>query len=187
MTQKLVVVLLSGYSRSGKDEAAKHLRMYGFRHLSFAEALKKEVSSIYKVPYHKTLTQEGKASTFGEGTTTTVRDLLIKHGREMRDVDADYWANKTHQDIIQDNVNKKFVISDTRYMNEIRVMERNELFHVKTLRIDRYDKSPVDDPSETQLDLYPFDDTIQNKGTLEEFEAAIDDYIWKWPFDDIPC
>jgi hypothetical protein len=65
-----------------------------------------------------------------------------------------------------------YVISDARYKNEINSLKATGA-NVITLRINRFDTSPSNDPSERDLDNFEFDSVISNRGTLDDLYLAV--------------
>lgn len=113
------IVLVSGFSKSGKDVFADFLVKHNCIKYSFAEELKIHVAKKYNFDYNLTQTQEGKStlinsdwiksnnSTLTTNTTTnttisnttisnttTIRDLLIAEACTFRLKNPNYYAIK---------------------------------------------------------------------------------------------
>ena len=78
-----MILLLSGWSKSGKSTVAEILsQRYGAKVYAFADELKKMVAEEFQFPFEWTQTQEGKQQLAPNGKT--VRELLIQRGQEIR-------------------------------------------------------------------------------------------------------
>jgi hypothetical protein len=117
-----MIIAFTGYSLSGKDEAAKGLK--GFQRRAFADALKQEVQAFcisnYKInPLNCTPAEK-----------EFIRTLLVHHGRAMRQIQADYWIQHVAASMrVIDQLSTArmselkpipadFAITDCRYLNE---------------------------------------------------------------------
>jgi len=94
----------------------------------------------------------------------TPRALCILKGSTMRSVDPDYWVK---QAVAQAQPGGLYVISDLRYVNEARTLKSSDA-RIITIRINRFETSPSQDPSECDLDDYKFDYVFNNKTSLEQ-------------------
>jgi hypothetical protein len=99
----------------------------------------------------------------------TPRALAILVGSCMRSVNPNFWVEKA---LAQCQPGGFYVIADCRYKNEADTIKRTDA-KVITVRINRFDTSPSDDPSERDLDDYQFDKVINNKHSLEEFTKLV--------------
>lgn len=177
------IVLVNGFSSSGKDTFSDFLVKIGhnFIKYAFADELKLEISNKYKFDYKLTLTQEGK-NTYINTLNSTVRDLLISEAKKVTKQNPDFYAIKLVEKIkfankIQDyrgELNGNLVISDWRFLNEYEYIT-NEFKNYKiiTVRINRSKISPVNSKSENYLNDFNFDYTIDNIGTLSDFYKVI--------------
>lgn len=167
------IILLSGWATSGKDLLADFLlKNKGYTQFAFAISLKKQVSDHYNFDYNLTLSQEGKNKKIGN---YTIRELLISYAKIERNKNQDVFAQYTSKEIkLYDSYKNKrgeqlsdIVISDVRYHNEIDFIKKQFYNNSKiiTIRLNRHLCSPINSESETQLDDYKFDYTIENKGT----------------------
>ena len=168
------VVLLCGWSGSGKDFIADCFTHYGFSKLSFACELKKIVAMKYNIPIEMTYTQEGKRQRV-EGTEKTVRDLLIQEGQEIRSKKGTGYFAELVADLIKEKSLKRVVISDWRFPIELETLQtifnnENARFHAIRIVHHKQHKSPVDDTyTENQLDRYPYMEIFENPGTFSSF------------------
>jgi hypothetical protein len=156
------IVLLSGWIGSGKDYVGDIIeKEYGYRKDKIAKSLKDEVSNKYNISRKLLETQEGKRTVFEKGET--YRDLLIRHGEEMREKDKYYWV----KNIVSED-SASIVISDWRFIEEYKYLE-NSGSNIITIRIDRFDKINTECKTEHALDNFEFDYKISNSlGTTRE-------------------
>jgi dephospho-CoA kinase len=221
------IILLSGYSESGKDYFADFLvKNHKYIKLSFANELKKYTAKKYKFNYSLTQTQEGKKTLITvpqelkkqvtkstEIVKKSVRDLLIEDAVYLRNKEgADVFAKYLSGDIVYNDLTslnqnqqlKNIVISDFRFpiemsylkwkfhggnfkqseysysnfvIDRIKNIATSNNTKIISVRINRFDKSPVNSTSETQLDDYDFDYIIDNKSTIEDYEKKIKNFI----------
>lgn len=175
------ILLLSGYSTSGKDLLADYIvQSRPFCKMAFATELKIRVSKKYDIPYNLTLTQKGKSQLFNG---ITIRQLLITEATKMRELDELFWVKHVSKEIknkiiftekypelYPENANPNVVISDTRFPNEIEYIKNNFPGHnVVTIRINRHTVSPVNSETEYKLDNYNFDYYIENNSDIPDF------------------
>lgn len=179
------IIALSGYARSGKDEAAKILvEEFGFTRVAFADKLRdflyalNPIVDVDAARMRKTLYYvQDVVDSFGwDGYKETpygpeIRRLLQRLGTEA--------GRQTLWDTIWIDValtghpeDAKLVVSDARFFNEFdAVRERGG----EIWRIERNGVGPANDhPSETEAVNYPYFATyIHNDGTLEEYRKSV--------------
>lgn len=176
-----IIVLLSGWAGSGKDTTADYLcDNFGFKRFAFADALKTTVSKQFNVPVDMMNTHKGKQSTLDQYGGITVRQLLIREGELARSKDIDVWAKVIIQEIKDSMVegrSKRFVISDWRLETEYKAMltafDKDALI---TMRIVRWEKPPIDDKTETNLDTFTFDETLDNTHGKDILRKQVDEW-----------
>jgi len=190
----ITVIMLSGWMQSGKDTVGDYLcASFGFRRFAFADVLKDEVATTYNIPRSHLDDQELKSRIhFSSGLK--VREILIRHGQERRQQDADYWINKVI-DNIEEATNQeefprnKIVITDWRFPNEYATMKKYlDKNHDDVLfgwRINRWKEAPLVDPTEISLDAFPFDRVFANFGTIEELQAQIRETMYSIGDDNV--
>jgi hypothetical protein len=192
---KMKVLAISGWKGSGKDTLANYLiEDHGFKRIAFADPLKDAVAKEFGIPrewcddphfkerplfqypvqardwFSKNITffmANELVSTFW-----TPRALCILKGSTMRSVDPDYWVK---QAVAQMKPDGKYVITDLRYRNEATTLRQCVGEALTTVRINRFADSPSSDPSERDLDVFEFDQYIDNTEgtTLDElYEQA---------------
>jgi hypothetical protein len=123
---------------------------------------------------------KGELAQVGSYKYWTPRALCILEGSVKRSVTSNYWTRrvidniKTYETNIADS---NFVISDLRYKSE--VAQLREAFEDKllTVRINRFETSPSNDPSERDLDDHKFDLIIDNTGTLDQLKIQVEEKI----------
>lgn len=106
----------------------------------------------------------------------TPRALMIAEGSIKRSVDPDFWAKKA----IEKAENEKIiVVPDWRYESELQAVRKTLSKEDKliTIRVNRFESTTSQDPSERGLDKYKFDYVIENKGTLQEFLVKINNIL----------
>lgn len=188
-----MIIGLSGYARSGKDEAAKGLERIGFHRVAFADKLRE---FLYK------LNPILPSVSFGQGSsnkTYRVQEFIDKYGWDGYK-DPDPYEKHISQEIrqllqrlgtecgretISDTIwidaalgshgsglySDNIVVTDVRFPNEAQaIKERGG----QVIRIERPGVGPANDhPSETALDYWQFDRVIVNDGSIRDLH----DYI----------
>lgn len=192
------LIALSGWRRSGKDTTAMYLeKSYGYTPISFAKKLKDSVAEQYSLPRYilddQSLKEEpirtlpiipgdSFASKIQEMLRTelksgfwTPRALCILEGSIKRSVYSNYWVASVLSEV-QANPDKKYVITDMRYRTEadtIKILMPN----TKMIRINRFSSIETEDPSERDLDNYPFDLVLNNAGGIGDLQHQVDIHL----------
>lgn len=184
------IVALSGYARTGKDEAARVLvDEYGFTQVAFADKLREmiyQLNPIVHQNWNVTATGELTASTiylqeviehYGwHGYKETpygpeIRRLLQRLGTEAgrQTLWDSIWIDAAFAGLPDD---AKVVVSDARFFNEFDAVKKRG---GTVWRIERDGIGPLNDhASETEATDYPrFDIYINNFGTLEDWRNNI--------------
>lgn len=180
------VLLLSGFSRSGKNTVGDWLEAtFHGKQFAFADPLKQYVCQEYQIPYVWTQTQEGKA-TFLQEHGCTLRDLLIRRGQEIR---AEKKNPGFFAHCIADQIKARlsesdmFIITDWRLPEEIETIQSElssiPMLLIETIRVLRegQTESPVNHWTETSLetDLLNYTYVVKNPGTtLTELYVELD-------------
>jgi hypothetical protein len=183
--QVMKIILLSGWAGSGKDTVADYLvRKHGYKKFAFATPLKDLAAEVYKFPRELADSQDGKRQLWRVGySKKTIRQILLHVARiDKFRFGNDIYANETVAQIAKESPDSKIVISDTRYLNEIRVilefaMKEKHEFDVWRISFRDRDESPVDDISEHVLDTYKADAYISNPGDSLENLYSIVEYV----------
>lgn len=182
------IVGLSGYARSGKDEAAKVLvEEFGFVRVAFADKLREVLYALNPTVLHDINTRrkdfekpykylQDVIDEYGwDGYKETVwgpeiRRLLQRLGTEAgrQTLWDSIWVDATFAGLAED---AKVVVTDCRFENEAQaVKERGG----QMWRVNRTGVGPANNhPSETSLDDWNFDWIIKNDTTLEEYHETI--------------
>ena len=198
-----MIIGLSGYAKSGKDTVADFIIKNSSRPWvvkKFSGKLKEIATLLTGIDINKFEDQEFKDSlmplnwveTSIEGTTKhyklmKVRDFLQKLGTEaIRDglhknawvnaLMSDYVINKEHWSDIANGRNvgdgyPSWIITDCRFPNEFDAIKKSGGL---VIRVIRDGINPVNShPSETALDSFEFDFTIDNNGSLDDLERNV--------------
>jgi len=154
---KKYMILISGKAQAGKNTFA--LGLFGFFEYAFANQLKKFAMEL---GWNKDKDKRGRK--FLQDLATVVREYNQRT-----------WVNLICKTLEMDKYPDKVVITDCRYLNEIRIMKQwgeQNGYNVVTVRIERpeYNNMLTDEakthPSETELDGYCFNHIVYNIGTL---------------------
>lgn len=167
-----MLIGISGKMGVGKTTAARHMYLMNNNvHVkSFGTPLK-EVAKMFLGDLDLT-SQEVKRSVLGSEWNNpepmTVREFLQRIGTDaIRDgLHPNAWVNM----LFKDYGGQHWVIDDVRFPNEYNAIR---LRGGIVIRINRDDVPASDHPSETSLDDYEFDFTINNNGTRDEFLANV--------------
>lgn len=172
-----IVLMLSGYKRSGKDSFYQTLtgkNNYRWKitkkfeslpdihdissptlRRAFADIIKKELNI-----------NEDTKDMYDETIGMTPRDQCILYAREKKSNNQDYFCQRLLVDMLEDD--KLYIITDFRYPNEYTFMKQR-FKYVYTMRISR-DGVPVPDlsiESEHQLDNFEFDYLVESSENSE--------------------
>lgn len=178
---------LSGYARSGKDEAAAVLmKYYNFERRAFADKLREFLYRLdpplvgwYHAPADQVVSEvtlrdvidnEGwdgyKEGRFSDLIRGMLQRLGTECGREL--ISDNIWVNAALKGLDSES---KVVMTDARFPNEAQAIVD---LGGEVWRINRTGVGPINmHPSETSLDNWTFDVTIDNDGTLEEYHEKI--------------
>lgn len=182
------IIGLSGYARSGKDEAAKILvEEFGFTRVAFADKLREVLYALNPIVsksgdfeadfngeplYLQTVIDhygwDGyKESPFGPEIRRLLQRLGTEAGRQA--LWDTIWIDAT---LTGFDADAKVVVSDARFFNEFdAIRERGG----EIWRIEREGVGPTNNhPSETEAVDYPYFATyIHNDGTLEDYRKSV--------------
>lgn len=89
----------------------------------------------------------------------TRRALCILEGSIKRTSDSNYWVKRTVSGM---KPGGKYVISDVRFQSELNALFTFAPNSVIAVRVERFPDSPSQDPSERNLDEFPFPHRINN-------------------------
>lgn len=131
----MMLIGLSGLSRSGKSSCAEYLvKKHGFIEYSFSNPIKNALCSMLNINL-KQLEEYKITNDIIPETKTTMRFLLQTFGTEWgrNIVNSDIWVNIC-ETFLKNNSNKKIVISDVRFLNEVDLIYK---FNGKLIAISR--------------------------------------------------
>ena len=160
------IILIRGYSQSGKDFVGKILcKKYGYQRFAFADSLKRLVCNKYNIQMEQLHSQHGKMQICEEDEQKrTYRQILIDEALLARNNDDNCFAKDCCEEI-QTYDAKLIVITDWRYPNELDVIKDYfPDYHILTVHLVRTSQtmSPVQDQSEYQLENAKADRYIMN-------------------------
>lgn len=171
-----MIVGISGKMGTGKTTLARHLaELCGGRVVSFADALRGEVSELFEIPVNTLKCQVCKANmvvSVGQ-RRLTIRELLQWWGALRRETDADYWVRKAIRSVGKGEL---VFVDDVRYFNEACAI-RAEMGPL--IRLDPYDGWVAgvgsEHQSETDLDEgFAFDwRSVPSYGSLRELAEQV--------------
>lgn len=174
---------ISGYAQAGKDTIADRLcDVHGFQRVAFADLLRRCAEALNPivgvdpdgspVTYVETLEFNGYEAS--KHLFPEFRGILQRLGTDVgrKLLDDNIWVDATLASL---KTGVDYVITDARFTNEAQAIIDNGGLMV---RVEREGTGPVNDhPSETALDDWFFDYTIQNNGTIEELNDKVDRLI----------
>lgn len=168
-----MIIGLSGYAQSGKDEIAKILLEEGFERAAFADTLREALMALnplagYGVFLKDVVTMLGWED--AKRNYPEVRRLLQRMGTEAgRDIFGEQiWVNKTLGKL---DPQKNYIITDVRFQNEADAIRD---LGGQMWRVTRPSHGPINShSSEIDLDNYVFDYTVENNGDLQELKSLV--------------
>jgi hypothetical protein len=195
-----LIIGLSGYARSGKDEAAKVLvEQFGFERIAFADKLRDFLYALnpivdINVVVHPFDDENGKLRLGYEPQNVRLKEVIdrngwdgykeTRYGAEIRGL-LQRLGTEAGRNVLWDSIwidaafhgldpAGNYVVTDCRFPNEAEaVRSRNGA----VVRITRSGVGPANGhASETSLDDYEFDYRIDNSGTLEEYHELIGNF-----------
>lgn len=177
---------LCGYARSGKNATGQILEDdYGFRQVSFAQALKNVAASLNPLlpgagPERSSFTLAAAFRHYGGWDTVkenvpAAREFLQNLGVACREqIDEDVWVDALFNRIeASDPATSRFVITDCRFPNEVAAVRRRG---GQVWRIERPGTGPVNSHiSESALPLDPqfYDRYVLNDGSLADLRRRV--------------
>lgn len=167
-----MIIGLSGYARSGKDEVAKILvEKYGYKRMAFADPIREFVLKVNPILEDGHRIRE-LVEEFGWDVAKAkpeTRRLLQETGVVARELfGQEFWVEQLIKHI---GYETDIVIPDVRFKNEVSMIRQLE---GKVFRVIRTGVKPVNaHVSETELDGAYFESYIPNEGTLEDLEAYV--------------
>ena len=201
------LVGLSGYARSGKDEAAKVLvEEYGFKRIAFADKLRDFLYALNPIVRHinakvQVKTPGGKNLMLDEKTPSTItlgvrlRDVIDRYGwdgyketpysQEIREL-LQRLGTEAGRQTLWDSIWIDAALHDldpngNYVVTDVRFPNEAEAITQRggrLVRIIRDGVGPANShASETSLDDYPFIHGLRNDGSLEDFRENVRVYF----------
>ena len=166
-----MIIGLSGYARSGKDEVAKILvEEYGYTRAAFADKIRE---FLYETnPQIGGNRLQHLIDTYGWEVAKSqpeVRHLLQSIGVGARKLlGDDIWIYQVLKDL---HPSDKVVISDVRFINEAECIgaRGGQLWRIKRTGLEAVNSHV----SEHDMDGYPVDKILKNEGTLEDLRTLV--------------
>lgn len=176
-----MIIGLSGYASSGKDEVAKILvEEYGFIRVAFADKIRELLYEMnppipvgYGLEAHVEFLQD-YVNLYGwdKGKQNPIiRKMLQNLGVGGRTVfGANHWIVEAVKPLSPASNN--YVITDVRFKNEATWIQ--DLYSAQIWRVERPGVEAVNDHvSEHELDNYKFDNVLKNEGTLDDLRTIV--------------
>jgi dephospho-CoA kinase len=173
-----MIIGLSGYARSGKDEVAKILvSEFNFERVAFADAIR---DLLYQMnPMVDVTRLQTVVDALGWDVAKKhpdIRGYLQDLGVGARKLFGDnFWINQALNPHIYEHpivgVNKDIVVTDVRFINEAETINSlgGQVWRIKRSGVD-----PVNQHvSEVALDYYKFDQILKNEGSLDDLRELV--------------
>lgn len=198
------IIAICGEKRSGKDVLAQHLvDNYGYTKISFADPLKKIVKTLFNFTDIQAGIDEKNCMGHEKDTVDdkwgiSPRQALQFFGTEVLQykiqellpgIKRNFFAESLISRInLEDNDNKKYVISDLRFLHEYeKIKEYSHKFNILTIRVMRpgnyWNTENLENTgntnshiSETDYLNIPHDFEIINNSTIEKYIEAFEIY-----------
>jgi len=159
-----LIIGISGKRGSGKSLLCNpYLKARGFEIHSFADPLKEDIRRAYGITKEHT---DGKLKEVvcPKLGGKTPREAMIAEGEIRRRFSENglYWVHRFYDRIKYLPPESLVAISDVRFKNEAAYLRHFGGYIVRLERDPKLNiyKDIIDDPSETELDGYPFDKTL---------------------------
>lgn len=177
-----MLIGLTGYQKSGKSTAAKHLEDKGYTRINFKDALITEMKENMPDVLHKLgqiySTQQRQSHEVGvdwlfDVKPPVMRALMQNYGTDTRRKDRDsYWIDKWEAAYCEHHP-AATVADDVRFLNEADAIKR---YGGKIIRIVRSDiQGGGTHASETEMDQIVPDYTIEvAEGDVDKLYEALD-------------
>ena len=166
-----MIIGLSGYAQSGKDSVAKILvEEYGYTRIAFADKIKELLYEINPRVNDRQLQQwvaiQGWDATKEIPEVRMMLQNLGVGGRKI--IGNKLWIKVA---MMQYEPMKHFVFTDVRFTNEAEMIKD---YGGHIWRVERPGVKPVNDHvSESELNVWNFDEMIYNAGTLEDLAEVV--------------
>ena len=187
-----LIIGLHGYAQTGKDTFAKRLiNKYGFERIAFADPLREAMYVLN--PYvsteygnHRRLADIVDEFGWDESKIRykEIRRLLQIFGTEVcrKMFNDNFWIDLAINKI-KTSSNKRFVITDCRFDNEVSALKSMNAWMIK---IERPGIGPINDHiSDKGLPDSLFYQIVNNDKTIEELNSHVDTIIGKILFKSV--
>jgi dephospho-CoA kinase len=169
-----VIIGLSGYAQSGKDEVAKILvSEYGFTRVAFADKIR-ELLYEMNPDFRDTLLQQAVDRLGWDEVKKdqAVRRMMQNLGVGARKMFGDgFWVAQVFNGYDWDIPT---VVTDVRFQNEAELLKKWTPDDTQIWRVKRPGVEAVNGHiSEHDLDDYKFDQILKNEGTLEDLTNMV--------------
>lgn len=175
----LTKIGLIGHAGCGKDTVAARLTHHGFERVAFADAVRNVLLSVNPLVTTDGMRLRDLVEAQGWDTAKRqfpeVRELLQGLGAGVRDTlgESTWLDHALHQ---LDALSGPVVVSDVRYSNEGRALQRRGFFLVW---VQRPGVGPANGhPSETNIPVELADAVLLNDGNLSELHARVDALVY---------
>jgi len=169
-----MIIGLSGYARSGKDEVANILiEEFSFTRVAFADPIKElllEIDPLVKDGFRVKNVVKAYGWDQAKVVFPEVRTLLQTLGVGARKTFGEnFWVHQAMNSMASAHPN--IVVTDVRFTNEANTLKING---GQLWRINRPGVTAVNDHiSEHDLDKYSMDKTLENEGTLDDLRQLV--------------
>lgn len=175
------VIGISGPIGSGKSSVGNYLvKKYNFKEYSFAGALKESIVSLYNIPKKYVYGSQKDKEEIIPFWNINGRKMCQTVGTLFRDnIDKDFWIKRMHQEIIGNN-EKKIVITDVRYPNELNYIINELKGDVLFITRDNLKYENYNHESEKYFEEFNKFETIKkinNNGSLDDLYNQIDNLL----------
>jgi hypothetical protein len=177
----LKLIGICGYKRHGKDTLGDYLvKHHGYTKIAFADALKDACKCIFG--FNDEQLYGNLKETNDEFWKTSPRKALQFVGTELfrlqisellPEVNEDIWVKVVENKILQ-NPDKRYVITDVRFANELALIKKYKGLSIKVQRDIKIDDEHI---SESFIDQLETDCIIKNSGTLEQLYEKLNNIL----------
>lgn len=181
------IIGIIGNKRHGKDTIANFLvKTFDFRKVSLATPMKEVAKLLF--PNWTDDTLENNKEMIDSEFGISPREFLQKFGTEFMQimlsenplykekVGRKFWVNRAIKEILNDEKNNNFVISDIRFPHELEAFNQiaSDSIQVRFIKVIR-EEIPVDisHASEAFIKELPADYVIENNGSIKDLYDRI--------------
>lgn len=175
------VIAICGYKRCGKDTLANHVcEMYDYEHVKISGKLKQMMNILFGFSTEQLEGPEKEVIDNKWGISprkamqffgTEIMQFEIQ--KELPHIQRTFWIKSLIEEHIVSNPQKKFVISDVRFLHEYKELQKYGLLVVK---IKRGNMNANDcHISETEFETIPHDIDIDNSTSIKDMYKSFDD------------